>query len=180
MLESDRRQFSFNVTTLSGPRCTLAVTLRRVPFRQIAASESASRFLTHCESARTVLTVTRRPARNATTGTGRTAPERRPVVSKTTSPKPRGRGEPNPACTTGSTARFRARNPDGRRSRNNCTMTSTLFGPRMFLHRVVRPRERVWSGSLWERLRPHYLRPKPKSCWATLRIWISSEPSVMR
>ena len=24
------------------------------------------------------------------------------------------------------------------------------------------------------------LRPKPNSCWATLRIWISSEPSVMR
>ena len=25
-----------------------------------------------------------------------------------------------------------------------------------------------------------YVRPNPKRCWATLRIWISSAPSVIR
>jgi len=25
-----------------------------------------------------------------------------------------------------------------------------------------------------------YFRPNPNSCWPTLRIWISSDPSVMR
>ena len=91
-VESDRVQ---------GASLTVATASRRVPPSQTATFGSASVLRIHCESERTVLTVSVSPRRVESTGTGRGRPERRPVVSSTTAPAPIGSGLPMPASDHG-------------------------------------------------------------------------------